>query len=228
MKSSLHGRINDEGSPAWWREQEDHCNPAVETLLGRPLACTRFEGAGDLSPVNHVSTMERIRGCGPLTCGWRPQCRSDPRSRALVGTLDECTPGFACKLLLNRKAVFWDPADFFDAGVPLDQHGLAIEHDTQATRHCLEVPRISSIDPASGVLDGGTLVTIHGTGFGAPARCRFGWLDTVAHNVTAHQIVCAAPSLNATFSLERLGLSSFGIEIILNQPVRLEVRGSAA
>ena len=49
--STLHGRIDEYGTEAYWREQTDHCNPLVETQLGRPLKCTRFAGRGDINSV---------------------------------------------------------------------------------------------------------------------------------------------------------------------------------
>ena len=224
LESSLHGRIDEVGSAAWWREQEDHCNPLVETQLGKPLQCTRFEGLGDVDPAGHVSTMERIRGCKPLACTWTPRCKRDDRSRALKATLDECTDGFACKQLPQRAVVFWDVADFFDGGTAFynSRDGLA-KANASTLGECTEAPRISSIDPAAGQLDGGTLVTIFGTGFGSPARCRFGWLETIADNVTANEIKCTAPALDETVSLVHLGLEAFGVDILLRQPVPLEV-----
>ena len=92
----LMGTINEEGTEAYWREQADHCNPLVETQLGRPLTCTRFAGKGDINASRHITTMERIRGCPRLECARRYPCRPDRRTRAVAGTLDTCTDGLEC------------------------------------------------------------------------------------------------------------------------------------
>ena len=225
--STLHGRINEEGTDGYWREQEDHCNPLVETQLGRPLTCTRFAGRGDINSSGHVTTMERIRGCPRLSCSRRSACRPDPNSRALGGTRDTCTDGFECKRLPELRVAAWDSNDFFDNyGHPLvmTRDGFIISRGSSLDQ-CHATPRISRIDPALGVVHGGTIITVHGTGFGHPARCRFGWLETSAENITAHSVLCKAPALNQTFienSAQRAPRSVV-LERLLHHPVMLEV-----
>ena len=59
---------------------------------------------------------------------------------------------------------------------------------------------ISRINPALGEIHGGTTISVHGTGFDDPARCRFGWVEVPAENITAQLVLCRAPALNETFS----------------------------
>ena len=224
----LHGRINEEGTTSYWREQEDQCNPLVETQLGQPLTCTRFAGIGDINPTGHITTMERIRGCPRLTCSRKFPCRADHRTRALAGSFDTCTDGLECKSLPELRATPWDSAEFFDsAGAPIvsTRDGLAVS-TVSSLGYCSEgTPRISHVNPASGVVQGGTLVTVYGTGFGQPARCRFGWLETAAENVTAHLMYCRAPALNKTHYAPNThtGPHSIEVERLVRHPVMMEV-----
>ena len=194
--SQLHGTIDEVGTVSYWRDQEEHCNPVVETQLGRKINCQRFEGRGDLNPANHTSTMERIRGCPQLECARRFACRPDPRTRAAAGTLDSCTEGLSCKKLPQLRVAAWDSADFFDGGQPImvTRDGL-VRSNLAPLQQCHATPVISNINPALGDVAGGTLVTVHGTGFGSPARCRFGLLETMAENVTSHLMLCRVPEL---------------------------------
>ena len=174
----LHGRIDEQGSPGWWREQEDHCNPMVETILGRTLHCTRFAGIGDLDPTGHITTMERIRGCPELACQKHEG---------------------ECKRLAQLRVAAWDTLDFFDGGVPVEITRRGREPARiQAIANCHAAPNISRINPSLANVEGGSAITVFGTGFGQPARCRFGWRETPAINVTSHQMVCVSQPLNLT------------------------------
>ena len=224
--SLLHGRIDEQGTAAYWRDQQEHCNPLVQTQLGRTLKCTRFAGKGDLNAANHTSTMERIQGCPRLACTRRFRCRADVQTRAAAGTLDTCSEGLECKRLPQIRVDAWDPAGFFDGGQPVlvTRDGL-VRSDMSPLQRCHADPYISNINPALADAAGGTLVTIHGTGFGSPARCRFGWLETSAENVTSNLMLCRAPALNKTFSdaTQHQGPQSIVLERLIRQPVLLEV-----
>lgn len=58
-------------------------------------------------------------------------------------------------------------------------------------------PAISAISPTGGPLDGGTRVSIFGTGFDFPAQVFFGELEAQVVNVDRNQIVCVAPDYSA-------------------------------
>ena len=224
--SMLHGRIDEPHSQAWWREQEDHCNPLVETILGRTMTCTRFAGRGDLDPTKHVSTMERIRGCPQLKCNRKFPCKPDPLTRAAAGTTSPCSDGLVCKQLPKLRVVAWDSDHFFNGGMPVEtsRDGRKASNISQV-RECHATPYVSRIDPALGTIQGGSFVTVYGSGFGHPARCRFGWLETEARDVTAHRMVCLVPSLNLTYSSPdgEYGPRSFTMDQLLRAPIHLEV-----
>ena len=224
--SLLHGQIETEGSAGWWREQQDHCNPLIETLLGKKLVCTRFAGKGDLNPAKHVSTMERIRGCPRLACERKFACRQDPKTRAAAGTLDSCTEALQCKKLPELRVIAWDSTDFFENGTPVEttRDGLVLSLVARAS-DCHASAHISRIDPGMGFVYGGSAVTVYGTGFGAPARCRFGWLESFAYNITAHRMVCKVPSLNDTVSTTSVHGGPRGVPLVdlMRVPVILEV-----
>lgn len=220
--SMLHGRIDEVGTSAYWREQEDHCKPRA---IGRTLACTRFAGSGDLDATHHVSTMERIRGCPQLECQRTFQCRPDPLTRAAAGTIDTCTDGLECKKLPHLGVAAWDSDDFFRGGVPLEitRDGRRLS-PVRVMSACRASAYVSRIDPALGVVTGGTMVTIYGTGFGHPARCRFGWIETAAVNVTAHLMYCKAPAVDVAFDTPSYeGVRTFPVQRLMQYPVFLEV-----
>ena len=225
--SLLHGRIEESGTASYWREQADHCNPLYETQLGRPLVCTRFAGRGDLNPSRHVSTMERIRGCPQLACKRRFPCRRDRRTRATTGTLDSCTDGLACKKLPQLHSESWDPSDFFVGGRPLEitRDGPQICALRDSTRCDASPVHISRINPALGEIHGGTTISVHGTGFDDPARCRFGWVEVPAENITAQLVLCRAPALNETFSETSVMKQMKGVRLqqLLRHPLTLEI-----
>lgn len=223
---TLHGTIDQVGSAAWWREQEDHCNPLVETILGKTLHCTRFEGSGDLPAAGHVSTMERIRGCPQLLCQRTPTCDPDLLTRAIAG--DTCTNGYECKELPQLRVRPWDSRDFYEkrgVAVVVTRRGLVMSRVAQEAQ-CNAAPHVSRIDPVLARYDRGTALTVFGTGFGEPARCRFGWRETSAINVTAHQIVCVSPALNLTTEQPWVGApllkNSFPLEVSMMSTAVLE------
>ena len=174
--------------------------------MGRTVHCTRFSGKGDLNPTGHVSSMERTRGCRQPLCTRRFDCRADPRTRAAAGALDSCTEAFACKSLPVFRSPGWDPAHFFD-GV--------------RSVHCHSTPRISRIKPALGDAQGGSIVRVYGTGFSSPARCRFGWLETPAENVTARLLLCRVPALLKTPTDREWHTMS--LQRLMRHPVMIEV-----
>jgi hypothetical protein len=60
-------------------------------------------------------------------------------------------------------------------------------------------PKITTISPASGVIDGGTKVTIYGEGFQAPLQVFFGSAEAqLASAVTFNQITVIAPAASTT------------------------------
>jgi hypothetical protein len=54
-------------------------------------------------------------------------------------------------------------------------------------------PEITGIDPVAGPLDGGTVVTIFGSGFSIPVQVMFGDREATVTNVREDRIVCVAP-----------------------------------
>ena len=63
-------------------------------------------------------------------------------------------------------------------------------------------PQVSFIDPQAAPVEGGSLITIHGTGFERPASCRFGEVNmgqadatVAASQIDAHRLVCASPNV---------------------------------
>ena len=81
-------------------------------------------------------------------------------------------------------------------------------------------PRVSSIEPSIGLVEGGTAVTVLGTGFGSPMRCRFGHLESFATNVTAHRAICPSPALVGVFAQ---GFTRLPLSERMRAPVFLEV-----
>ena len=169
---------------SWWAEREDLCDERVETQLGKALTCTRNAKG------------ERIRGCSAPLCSLAAdKCERDADGAPNAA----CAEGFACKKLPQRRVAAWDPADFFDGGVPvhMSRHGPTRQSAARAATPdggaCSATLRVSKIDPSSGGFGGGTRVTVYGTGFGAPARCRFGRLEVAAVEVAAHTLVCVTP-----------------------------------
>ena len=169
---------------SWWAEREDLCDERVETQLGKALTCTRNAKG------------ERIRGCSAPLCSLAAdKCERDADGAPNAA----CAEGFACKKLPQRRVAAWDLADFFDGGVPvhMSRHGPTRQSAPRAATPdggaCSATLRVSKIDPSSGGFGGGTRVTVYGTGFGAPARCRFGRLEVAAVEVAAHTLVCVTP-----------------------------------
>ena len=98
-------------------------------------------------------------------------------------------PGQQCKKLPQRGVAYWDSADLFEGGMPVYLTSSGYQYSTApVSTKCGATPHISKIEPAIGVAEGGTAVTVHGTGFGEPMRCRFGHLETQAYNITAHSV----------------------------------------
>lgn len=142
------------------------------------------------------------------TAAWwrerRDKC--DPRVETVLGEKLECTrdrgerlrvckprmcdlPGQKCKKLPQRGVAYWDSADLFDGGMPVYLTSSGYQYTTAPiSATCEATPHISEIEPSIGIADGGTAVTVRGTGFGEPMRCRFGHLETLAYNVTAHSV----------------------------------------
>jgi len=54
-------------------------------------------------------------------------------------------------------------------------------------------PEITVVSPTAGPLDGGTVVTIFGSGFDFPVQVMFGTLEAIVNDVTEEQIVCVTP-----------------------------------
>ena len=128
-------------------------------------------------------------------------------------------------MLTELRVVAWDSAHFFADGgaapIVVTRDGL-VASLVPAVAHCGAALRISRIDPALGVMQGGTMVTVYGTGFGEPARCRFGWLETAAENITAHLMRCPVPPLNQTF-VESGHPQSVDLLRLVRHPLMLEV-----
>ena len=73
-----------------------------------------------------------------------------------------------CKALPELRVIPWDSADFFEQnGYPIvaTRDGLVVSRLTHLHECQSAEPRISRIDPALGILQGGTAVTVYGTGF---------------------------------------------------------------
>jgi hypothetical protein len=60
-------------------------------------------------------------------------------------------------------------------------------------------PKITTISPASGPIDGGTRVTVFGEGFQAPVQVFFGSAEAQVINVTFSQIIVMSPTARDTF-----------------------------
>ena len=202
------------------------------------------------------------------TAAWwrerRDKC--DPRVETVLGEKLECTrdqgerlqvckprlcdlPGQKCKKLPQRGVAYWDSADVFDGGIPVYLTSSGYQYSTTpVSTTCEATPHVSEIEPAIGIAEGGTAVTVRGTGFGEPVRCRFGHLETQGYNVTAHsvqcppdrpapdgcspptpltaraspcwQVICPSPALRGVLEL---GFTRFTLEAQMRIPVQLEV-----
>eukprot|EP00964_Phaeocystis_antarctica_P088090 scaffold56015_cov40-Phaeocystis_antarctica.AAC.1 len=136
---------------------------------------------------------ERRDKCDPRVAtvlGERRECTRDRGERLRVCRPRMCDlPGQKCKKLPQRGVAYWDSADLFEGGMPLYLTSSGYQYSTApVSASCEATPHISEIEPSIGVADGGTAVTVRGTGFGEPMRCRFGHLETRAYNVTAHSV----------------------------------------
>ena len=134
---------------------------------------------------------ERRDKCDPrveTVLGERLECTRDRGERLRVCRPRMCDlPGQKCKKLPQRGVAYWDSADLFEGGMPVYLTSSGYRYTTApVSAACEATPHVSEIEPSIGVADGGTAVTVRGTGFGEPMRCRFGHLETLAYNVTAH------------------------------------------
>jgi len=71
------------------------------------------------------------------------------------------------------------------------------------------IMHVSRIDPTALPLAGGAPITVHGSGFTAPASCRFGEQEQsiAAENVSAHRLVCLAPPVADMVDMYRVSNS---------------------
>ena len=181
-----------------------NCAPAAASQLGArdlefdddgwPVLGGRGEPAVDAAAA---------RGGGP-----RSPCASTPVDGGLPSRL---TPACARAALAVRGA--WDPAAL--PGSPMDPAALEAiaAQPTEATEALspLEAcaaasPHVSSVRPSAGPQAGGTLLTVRGSGFEAPARCRFATQTVAASRVSAHALLCRSPAvLEARTSLDDAG-----------------------
>ena len=191
--------------------------------------------SGSIDPVGVSAPLPRenlrgncLGGCRPLACAATPACRADTRTRAAAGTLDACDPAYAarCRSHALLTATPWEPHEL-EGAAPLyvTRRGTELAQTSQETptpahASCHASEHVSRITPSRGPLDGGTSVTVHGTGFGAPARCRFGSVERANLVVSSHEIVCTSPQLDEVYSSGTL--SAFlsrpgGVEVLRRQ-----------
>lgn len=83
--------------------------------------------------------------------------------------------------------------------------GTATEQKVSATttftyQAAVLTPKITTVSPTSGPIDGGTRVTIFGEGFQAPVQVFFGSQDAQVINVTFNQIIVMSPNARDTAS----------------------------
>ena len=137
----------------------------------------------------------RVSGSGILH-GHNPLCRFG--SMVVLGShlrAEEMILCLAPAAVLEGRvplAISLNGQDFDDAALHVDYYVSPVG---------------SSISPIAGPSAGGTLVTVHGAGFGAvtpSTRCRFGQAVVEGQNVTG-EIVCAAPSAAAARAADDFG-----------------------
>ena len=132
------------------------------------------------------------RGSGPPS-----PCTSTPIDGDFPSRL---TPACARAALTVRPA--WDPTAL--PGSLMDPAALeAIAAQSVEATEALSPleacaaasPHVSRIRPSVGPQAGGTLLTVHGSGFEEPALCRFATQAVAASRVSAHQLLCRSPAV---------------------------------